>query len=107
MRFSRLIRSRTAIVALCAAALLPSAGTGQGITVPRLPFTKFVMKNGLTVLLAENHAAPTVSLWMVYRVGQKDYDPGKSGFAHLFEHMMFEGSANVAPGEHAKILAAA
>lgn len=59
--------------------------------------TTFTLPNGLTVIVAENHDTPVVSLNMVYLVGAKDEVAGKTGFAHLFEHLMFEGSEN-APG---------
>jgi zinc protease len=106
MRLLTPTRRGAAALLLIAAALLPSGAGGQGAgnVLPKLPFTKFVMKNGLTVLLSENHAAPTVSVWMVYRVGRGDFDPGRTGFAHLFEHVMFEGSAHVARGEHSKLV---
>ncbi|RUS01727.1 M16 family metallopeptidase [Pectobacterium polaris] len=62
-----------------------------------IPSTTFVLDNGLTVIVHENHDAPLVSLNLIYQVGSKDEPPGKTGFAHLFEHLMFEGSEN-APG---------
>ncbi|MCL6337348.1 pitrilysin family protein [Pectobacterium carotovorum] len=62
-----------------------------------IPSTTFVLDNGLTVIVHENHDAPLVSLNLIYQVGSKDEPSGKTGFAHLFEHLMFEGSEN-APG---------
>lgn len=62
-----------------------------------IPSTTFVLDNGLTVIVHENHDVPLVSLNLIYQVGAKDEPPGKTGFAHLFEHLMFEGSEN-APG---------
>ncbi|GLW36819.1 peptidase M16 [Pectobacterium carotovorum subsp. carotovorum] len=62
-----------------------------------IPSTTFVLDNGLTVIVHENHDAPLVSLNLIYQVGSKDEPLGKTGFAHLFEHLMFEGSEN-APG---------
>ena len=57
-----------------------------------LPFTKHTLENGLDVLIHEDHACPIVSVNIWYHVGSKNERPGKTGFAHLFEHLMFEGS---------------
>jgi predicted Zn-dependent peptidase len=67
---------------------------------PRVTFTDTTLKNGLRVILSEDHNAPTFSLAVTYNVGSRDERPGRTGFAHLFEHMMFKGSAEVGPGEH-------
>jgi zinc protease len=67
---------------------------------PAVSFQEFTLKNGLRVILAEDHAAPTYSICVTYNVGSRDERPGRTGFAHLFEHMMFQGSANVGKGEH-------
>jgi zinc protease len=63
-------------------------------------FTDHKLKNGLRVILSEDHSAPTYSLSVTYNVGSRDERPGRTGFAHLFEHMMFQGSENVGKGEH-------
>ncbi|MBI3064945.1 MAG: insulinase family protein [Deltaproteobacteria bacterium] len=63
-------------------------------------FKEFTLKNGLRVILAEDHSAPTYSICVTYNVGSRDERPGRTGFAHLFEHMLFQGSANVGKGEH-------
>ena len=65
-----------------------------------IDFKEFKLKNGLRVLLAEDHRAPTYSIAMTYNVGSRDERPGRTGFAHLFEHMLFQGSENVGKGEH-------
>ena len=57
-----------------------------------IPYTKFKLANGLTVVVHEDHKAPIVAVSVWYHVGSKDEPPGKSGFAHLFEHLMFNGS---------------
>src|SRR5207237_9700106 len=57
-----------------------------------LPFTKHTLANGLDVLLHEDHALPIVAVNIWYHVGSKNEVPGRTGFAHLFEHLMFEGS---------------
>ena len=59
-----------------------------------IPFQKFVLPNGLTVVVHEDHKAPIVAVNVWYHVGSKNEKPGKSGFAHLFEHLMFNGSEN-------------
>lgn len=65
-----------------------------------VPFREFKLKNGLRVILSEDHTAPTYSICATYNVGSRDERPGRTGFAHLFEHMMFQGSENVGKGEH-------
>ena len=79
----------------------PSAWSGEGQAAkPKVAFQQFTLKNGLRVILSEDHAAPTYSICVTYNVGSRDERPGRSGFAHLFEHMMFQGSGNVGKGEH-------
>jgi zinc protease len=74
------------------------------VDVPRLKYTRFVMPNGLVVILHEDHSAPVVAVNLTYHVGSMDEPVGKRGLAHLFEHTMFGGSAHVAAGEHSRIL---
>src|ERR1035437_5017310 len=59
-----------------------------------IPYTRFTLKNGLTVLVHEDHKTPVVAVNTWYHVGSKNEKPGKTGFAHLFEHLMFSGSQN-------------
>ncbi|RMG67797.1 MAG: insulinase family protein [Calditrichaeota bacterium] len=66
--------------------------------------TRHVLDNGLVVLVLPGNTVPVVAVDVWYKVGSKDEQPGKSGFAHLFEHMMFEGSENVGKGEHMKLI---
>jgi zinc protease len=66
----------------------------------RVNFKETKLKNGLRVILAEDHSAPTYSIAITYNVGSRDERAGRTGFAHLFEHMMFQGSENVGKGEH-------
>ncbi len=68
--------------------------------VPPVKFTDTRLDNGLRVIISEDHHAPIYAIAVSYGVGSKDERPGRTGFAHLFEHMMFKGSANVGPGEH-------
>ncbi|RZJ43639.1 MAG: insulinase family protein, partial [Brevundimonas sp.] len=59
-----------------------------------IPFTRFVLPNGLTLIVHEDHKAPIVAVNIWYHVGSKNEPTGRSGFAHLFEHLMFNGSEN-------------
>jgi zinc protease len=65
-----------------------------------IPIKEYKLKNGLRVILSEDHSAPTYSISVTYNVGSRNEKPGRTGFAHLFEHMMFQGSENVGKGEH-------
>jgi zinc protease len=64
------------------------------IAIPDIAYTRFVLKNGLTLLVHEDHKTPVVAINTWYHVGSKNEKPGKTGFAHLFEHLMFSGSDN-------------
>src|SRR5215210_673305 len=72
-----------------------------------LPVTDFTMKNGLRVILHEDHSVPIVTVNMWYHVGSAREATGRTGFAHLFEHLMFMGSGHVKPGEFDQWLEAA
>lgn len=72
-----------------------------------IPHTRFELDNGLTVLVNEDHSTPMVAVDVWYHVGSGYEQPGRTGFAHLFEHVMFTGSRNVAPGEFDNLLEAA
>lgn len=82
------------IVAIATCAEPTSAATN------RVEFTETTLKNGLRVQLAPDSSAPVIALHVAYDVGSKDERKGLTGFAHLFEHMMFKGSENVGDGEH-------
>ncbi|SPE39938.1 Processing peptidase [Candidatus Sulfopaludibacter sp. SbA3] len=71
-----------------------------------IPIKQFKLKNGLTVVLSEDHSAPTYAIAVAYNVGSRDEKEGHTGFAHLFEHLMFLGSENVANQEHAALITA-
>lgn len=75
----------------------PVAKSGSKV---RIPIKEFTLKNGLKVIMSEDHRAPTYSIAVTYNVGSRDERKGRTGFAHLFEHMMFQGSENVGKGEH-------
>jgi predicted Zn-dependent peptidase len=74
-----------------------AGATGKTVAIP---IQEFKLKNGLRVILSEDHSAPTYSISVTYNVGSRDERPGRTGFAHLFEHMMFQGSEKVGKGEH-------
>jgi zinc protease len=78
------------LVALAAAAL--AAPSASEIPVPDIPFQRYVLANGLTLIVHEDHKAPIVAVNVWYHVGSKNEKQGKTGFAHLFEHLMFNGS---------------
>jgi predicted Zn-dependent peptidase len=78
----------------------PTPKPVQAASAYDIEFKEFRLKNGLRVLLAEDHRAPTYSICVTYNVGSRDEKPGRTGFAHLFEHMLFQGSENVGKGEH-------
>src|ERR671911_2840485 len=65
----------------------------------RVPYTEFTLPNGLHVILHRDPSVPVVSVNMWYHVGSANEKPGRTGFAHLFEHLMFMGSGHVKPGE--------
>ena len=99
-------RTRRAAVAL---AVLLALGAGwppaeAAVRPPRLPYQLHTLPNGLTVILSEDHSTPIVHLAMWYHVGSKDERKGRTGFAHLFEHMMFKGSKNVEPEQHTSMI---
>ena len=84
---------------LCAAALIVVLGVAAA-PLRKIQFTDTKLKNGLRVIVSEDHAAPVFSIVVNYNVGSRDERKGRTGFAHLFEHMMFKGSENVGQNEH-------
>src|ERR1700754_9391 len=78
-----------ALFSLCAA----SAVFAQDLNL-NIPYEKVVLPNGLTLIVHEDHKAPIVAVNVWYHVGSKNERPGRTGFAHLFEHLMFNGSEN-------------
>lgn len=96
-----------AILLFVAACQATAAQTGSGVRPPKLEIQQHVLDNGLRVLMIEDHSAPVINLQVWYHVGSKDEQVGRTGFAHLFEHLMFKGSAHVGPDEHSRIIEAA
>src|SRR6267142_634966 len=93
MRHLRLI-----VPLLALGVLSPPAVNAQEAPKLAVPYTRFVLPNGLNVIVHEDHSTPMVSVNMRYNVGSAREKPGRTGFAHLFEHIMFEGSKNVPEG---------
>lgn len=95
-----------ALLALTLAlAMTPLQSLAQGkakaaASSQKVAFKDVKLKNGLRVLLVEDHSAPVISLALIYDVGSRNEKKGRTGFAHLFEHMMFQGSENVGKSEH-------
>ncbi len=71
---------------------------------PKIDFIEYQLDNGLTVILHEDHSTPIVAVSVMYHVGAKNENPERTGFAHFFEHLLFEGSANIARGEFFKYI---
>jgi predicted Zn-dependent peptidase len=81
------------LIALATAAIAQSK-------LPKVEFTDNTLDNGLRVIISPDHSAPVFAISLTYNTGSRNEKEGRTGFAHLFEHMMFEGSANVGKGEH-------
>ena len=102
------MRTALRLGALLAIALMASAAAPRGAGAAlRVPYTTFTLPNGLQVILHEDHALPIVTVNTWYHVGSGDEQPGRTGFAHLFEHIMFMGSQHVPTGEFDQLLEAA
>lgn len=88
--------------------LLVGAATERSsaaIRPPKLQYEITTLPNGLTLVLSEDHSTPIVHVNLTYHVGSKNEKPGRTGFAHLFEHLMFKGSKNVLPEAHTSYIA--
>jgi len=99
MGFSRGFR-RVWASAIVAAGVLLVPASQAAVRPPKLDYTMTTLPNGMKVVMLEDHSTPIVHLQMWYHVGSKNEKPGRTGFAHLFEHMMFKGSKNVEPEGH-------
>lgn len=108
MKTHSLLARSAFLLALCATLELPvlaaeAAATGN-MAVPPVPFEKYTLPNGLDVILVENHRLPLTAVNLWYHVGPANEAPGLTGFAHLFEHMMFAASKHVPRGMADKLL---
>jgi zinc protease len=96
------------VAAACLALLLPASLAAQSAPAPlALPYTQFTLPNGLHVILHEDHSTPIVAVNVWYHVGSAREKPGRTGFAHLFEHLMFTGSGHVKEGQFDLLLESA
>jgi len=96
---------RTTLSLLCTAAMMtPGIALQQAPAQPLVRFEQYTLENGLTVILHEGHSAPVAAVVVMYHVGSKNEKVKRTGFAHLFEHMMFQGSEHVRDDEHFKLL---
>ena len=99
------MKKRTLLVALCYLILGALAGSWAiAQTTPRIPFEKYKLPNGLEVILHEDHSTPIIAVDTWYHVGSGDEQVGRTGFAHLFEHIMFMGSQHVPVGAFDQLL---
>ena len=94
---------RISALALCLALLAPAVPSVSAQTFS-VPVVYKKLPNGLRVVISENHAAPVVVVEVMYRIGFRIEPKGRTGFAHLFEHLMFQGSEHVAKFEHVRIV---
>ncbi len=93
----RLIAGGFLALAVCA-----GASAAESSTDIHIPFEKYKPKNGLRVVLSRDNSVPVIAVYMLYDVGARSEEKGRTGFAHLFEHMMFEGSANIKKGDQSR-----
>ncbi len=101
-------RVSRALAAAVVAAMLIAVATQQSsaaVRPPKLQYDITTLPNGLTLITSEDHSTPIVHLNLTYHVGSKNEKSGKTGFAHLFEHLMFKGSKNVLPEAHTSYIA--
>src|SRR5438093_4080012 len=75
-----------------------------GSDLPKIPFEKYTLPNGLDVILSRDARLPMVAVNLWYHVGPANEEPGRTGFAHLFEHMMFQSSKHLPPDSHFRLL---
>ena len=92
---------------LAMASLATFATVSSAQSIPRIPFEKYTLPNGLQVILSEDHSTPIIAVDTWFHVGSGDEKPGHTGFAHLFEHLMFMGSEHVPTGQFDQLLESA
>jgi zinc protease len=95
---------RTLLALIAAIITISGAGSSAAVRPPKLQYDISTLANGLTVIVSEDHSTPIVHLQLWYHVGSKNEKAGRTGFAHLFEHMMFKGSKNVDPEAHTSMI---
>jgi len=100
----RRVIAAVAVAALAGWAIVSSPVVDAAVAPPKLQYQRFTLPNGLTVIFHTDRSTPIVNVQVWYHVGSKNEKPGRTGFAHLFEHMMFKGSKNVEPEQHTSIV---
>ena len=95
---------QAAMVAIISIGVLGSVSLYSAVRPPKLNYQITTLDNGLTVVLSEDHSTPITHVEMWYQVGSKNERPGRTGFAHLFEHLMFKGSKNVKSDQHLTLI---
>ncbi len=106
--FARIRLSLILVLLLACAGSVASAQNATSVQkLPEIKYVKYTLPNGLTVITHEDHRLPLVAVDLWYHVGPLNERPGRTGFAHLFEHMMFEGSEHVGEKAHIKIVQSA
>ena len=104
IRQALILSCASLLLAACAPKAPPPPAAGP---IPKLEYEKYTLPNGLDVILVEDHRLPLVAVNLWYHVGPANERPGRTGFAHLFEHMMFQGSRHVGSDRHIQLLEAA
>jgi zinc protease len=104
LRAAGLATALTAVLFLTPDRVVTVASAKTDVRPPKLTYERIRLPNGLTVLLHQDRSTPIAHVQLWYHVGSKDERAGRTGFAHLFEHMMFKGSKNVEPEQHTSIV---
>jgi len=106
-QFSVRVFAAAALAAACLTTPLAQNQPAATTDIPRLAFEKYTLANGLEVILRQDRRLPMTAVNLWYHVGPANEEPGRTGFAHLFEHMMFQSSKHVPPDSHIRLLEAA
>lgn len=102
-----LVSLLTAVLAMCSIATEPAARASTDSKMPVIDFVEYDLPNGLHVILHQDKSAPVVATYLLYHVGSKNEKADRTGFAHFFEHLMFEGTDNIKRGRIDKLISAA
>lgn len=97
------MKQRASAVALCC---FLAAGASSAQKAPHYPLERFSLSNGLRVIVSEDHSAPVIGVALAFDVGSRNETKGRTGFAHLFEHMMFQGTPTVGKGQYMHLIGA-
>jgi zinc protease len=105
MMTSRGLRALAAVSLIAVLVGAAAVRSSAAVRPPKLQYEITTLSNGMTLVLSEDHSTPIVHVNLTYHVGSKNEKPGRTGFAHLFEHLMFKGSKNVLPEAHTSFVA--